>query len=76
MRPADLRRAVNTSPFRTFRLHLIASDWPIICRYADNWYVSPSGRLFMYGDSDGGVHTIRAEQIARVEYLGEGEDDA
>ena len=36
MRPADLRRAVNNTPFRTFQLCLMDSDWPIVCGYADD----------------------------------------
>ena len=71
MRPADLRRAVNNTPFRTFRLHLIRSNWPIVCGYADDWSVSPSGKFFVYA-AHGESLTIRAEQIARVEYLEEG----
>ncbi len=73
MRPADLRRAVNNTPFRTFRLWLIKSNWPIVCGYADDWRVSPSGRFFVYA-AHGQSLTIRAEQIARVEYLEEGGD--
>jgi len=71
MPPADLRRAVNNTPFRTFRLHLVNSDWPILCGYCDDWCVSPSGRFFVYA-AHGEALTIKAEQIARVEYLEEG----
>jgi len=74
MRPADLRRAVNNTPFRTFRLWLTRSDWPVVCGNADDWCVSPSGKFFVHVDPDGNVHTVRAEQIARVEYLEEGGD--
>lgn len=73
MRPADLRRAVNNTPFRTFRLWLIDSNWPVVCGYADDWSISPSGRFFVYA-ARGQSLTIRAEQIARVEYLDEGDD--
>ncbi|MGZ3386116.1 MAG: hypothetical protein ACXVB5_14535 [Isosphaeraceae bacterium] len=74
MKPADLRRAVNNTPFRTFRLWLARSDWPILCCYADDWTVSPSGKFFVYA-ARGQSLTIRAEQIARVEYVDEvGED--
>ena len=53
MQPADLRRSVNMTPFRTFRIHLIRSDWPIVCGYADDWCVSPSGKYFVHVDGDG-----------------------
>ena len=69
MQPADLRRSVNMTPFRTFRIHLIRSGWPIVCGYADDWCVSPSGKYFVHVDGDGRIHTIKAEEIARVEYL-------
>jgi len=70
MTPADLRRAVINTPFRTFRLHLVNSDWPILCGYCDDWCVSPSGRYFVYAaHGEGKALTVRAEQIDRVEYL-------
>ena len=69
MTPADLRRALCVTLFRKFRLHLYRSDWPIVCGYADDWCVSPSGKYFVHVDADGRAHTIKAEEIARVEYM-------
>jgi hypothetical protein len=49
---------------------LVDSDWPILCGYADDWSVSPSGRYFVYA-AHGQTLTVRAEAIVRVEYLEE-----
>jgi hypothetical protein len=71
MCPADLRRAVTTTPFRMFRLWLASSDWPIVCGYADDWCISPSGKFLLYVDRDRTVHVYTAAEISRVEYMEE-----